>query len=112
MEEITAREVFAGMKSNFLTEAAGELRASVAYVLNGDGGGAWTLKVADAQVEVTEGLEGKVDATVTTSAADFVSVVLGKLNPVSALMAGKIRIDGDPFLVQKLLGLFRQPRIS
>ena len=112
MQVITVREIFARMKSNFLPEAAGDLKATVAYVLNGDGGGAWTLKVADAQVEITEGLESRADATVSAGADDFVKVVLGQLNPVSALMTGKVRIEGDPFLVQKCLGLFRQPKTS
>ncbi len=112
MGEITVQEIFAGMKNNFLPEAAGDLRATVAYVLDGEGGGAWTVQVADAKVEVTEGLEGKVDATVVANADDFVKVALGQLHPVSVLMTGRIRIEGDTSLVQKLFGLFRQPKTS
>ena len=100
------------MKNNFLPEAAGDLQTKVAYVLDGEGGGAWTVKVADAKVEVTEGLEGKVDATVVASADDFVKVALGQSHPVSVLMTGRIRIEGDSFVVQKLFGLFRPPKTS
>lgn len=60
--------------------------------------------MTNAQVEVTESLEEVVDAIMTPSAVDVVSAALGKLNPASSLMAGRIRINGDPILVQKLLG--------
>jgi putative sterol carrier protein len=106
----TAREVIAGMKDHFESGRAAGLTAAVAYELTGEGGGAWTLRVEKGQLQVDEGLpSGAVSATVTMAADDFVKVAAGELNPMTAFMAGKIRIAGDPFMAQRFQTLFRQP---
>lgn len=46
------------------------------------------------------------DCTVNVSMADFQSLVNGQLNPMSAFMSGKIRVDGDMGVAMKLQSLF------
>lgn len=50
---------------------------------------------------------GKVDATLTVSDEDFVDIALGKLNPQTAFMKGKLKIQGNIMLVQKLAPLLK-----
>lgn len=109
MAEVTAQEIFAGMKENFVEDAAKNIEATVVYVLQGDGGGTWTLRVHNNELSVDEGLQDGANATVTMAAKEFVKIALGQGNPVSAFMTGKIKIQGDPFLVQKFLSMFKKP---
>ncbi len=39
--------------------------------------------------------DGEADCTITVSADDFADLVAGDLNPTTAFMTGKMRIDGD-----------------
>ena len=111
MPEPTARDIFAGMKDNFDASKAAGVAAAIAYRLSGENGGAWTLRVRGGELQVDEGLpSGAVNATVSMSADDFVRVATGGLNPMTAFMAGRIKIDGDPFIAQKFQSFFREPR--
>ncbi len=110
MATVTAREIFAGMKDNFVKEAAKGVDSKVVYILNGDGGGSWTLTVHNSELSVDEGMVDGANATVTMDTGEFVKVALGQGNPMTAFMTGKIKIQGDPFLVQKFLGMFNKPK--
>ena len=110
VQSITAQDVISGMKNHFDAQAAKGFHAVVTYQLAGEHGGVWTLRVQNGNLEVDEGmLSGESDATVSMSAQDFVKVALGELNPMNAFMTGKIKIDGNPFVAQKIQGFFKRP---
>lgn len=46
------------------------------------------------------------DCTVNISMEDFVALTKGDLNPMGAMMSGKLKIDGDMGVAMKLQGLF------
>jgi len=46
------------------------------------------------------------DCTVNVSMADFQALISGNLNPMSAFMSGKIKVDGDMGVAMKLQNLF------
>lgn len=50
---------------------------------------------------------GKVDTTLTVSDDDFVDIALNKLNPQTAFMKGKLKIQGNIMLTQKLVPLLK-----
>lgn len=110
MSAITARDVLSGMKINFDAEAAKGVSGTVVYELTGEGGGTWTVRVEQGTLEVDETMPSSAPgATVSLSADDFVRVATGELNAMQGFMSGKIKITGDPFLAQKIQGLFRKP---
>lgn len=112
MENVSARDVIAGMKDNFDHAKAQGVDAAIVYELSGDGGGVWTLRVVDGALSVDEGTPSSdqaAAATVRMSADDFVKVALGQMNPMQGFMSGKIKIQGDPFLAQKFQGFFKRP---
>ena len=50
----------------------------------------------------------EADCTVNVSFADFISLTKGKLDPMSAVMSGKLKIDGDMNVAMKLQSLFKR----
>lgn len=46
------------------------------------------------------------DCTINMSMEDFQRLIAGQLNPMNAVMSGKIKIDGDMSVAMKLQGLF------
>ena len=46
------------------------------------------------------------DCTVNLSMEDFQELIKGKLNPMTAVMSGKVKIDGDMGVAMKLQSLF------
>ncbi|KUO96291.1 SCP2 sterol-binding domain-containing protein [Ferroacidibacillus organovorans] len=110
MEPIDARTVFAGMKTQFDPHAAKGVNAKIVYELSGSDATMWTLSVQDGVLDVREGKdEGRVQAVVRMSSDDFVKVALGKANPMTLFMTGKLKIDGDPFMAQKFQSFFKKP---
>ncbi len=55
--------------------------------------------------QVSEGNED-ADCTIQVSQEDFIRLVKGELNPMGAVMSGKIKIDGDMSVAMKLQTLF------
>lgn len=46
------------------------------------------------------------DCTVTITPENFQKLIAGKLNPMMAVMTGKLKIDGDMSVAMKLQSLF------
>ena len=66
----------------------------------------WTLDLKNGVV--FEGPpKSKADTTLTVSDADMVDIALGKLNPQTAFMKGKLKITGNIMLTQKLVPLLK-----
>ena len=63
----------------FDSERAGDLRAVYAFELAGDGGGAWTLRVADGVLTVEPGGSPEADATIRATADDWMAIVDGRI---------------------------------
>ena len=102
----TASELFAAMPANFNAEAAGDLNATIQFDLTGDSGGVWAVTVADGKCDVTTGGANAPTLTLTMEAGDFMALSRGDLNPMTAFMGGKIKLQGDMGLAMKLQSLF------
>ena len=50
--------------------------------------------------------EGKADCTITIGDADMAALAAGKLNGMQAFMQGKMKIQGNMMLAQKLQSVF------
>jgi putative sterol carrier protein len=103
---MTPAEIFAQMSQAFQADKAGSLRATFQFNLSGEGGGDWTVTVADGTCAVAEGKADKPNITIGMVADDFVKMVEGELSPVTAFMQGKIKLQGDMNLAMKLQEIF------
>ncbi len=58
------------------------------------------------EVNQVSSSDAEADCTVKVSKTDFLRLVKGDLNPMGAVMSGKIKIDGDMSVAMKLQSLF------
>ncbi len=103
---MTPAEIFANMSSKLDASKAAGVNLAVVFSLTGEGGGDWTVKVADGKATVDEGAAAGANATVKMDAGDYTDMMSGKLNPMMAFMSGKVKVDGDLNSVMKLQTLF------
>ncbi|MBK6930438.1 MAG: SCP2 sterol-binding domain-containing protein [Saprospirales bacterium] len=69
--------------------------------------GQFTLQLADGKLNVTEGLSGEPRCKVATTAETFAKLLAGDLNPMMAMMTGKLKISnpGEMLKYAKIFGL-------
>ncbi|TAK33846.1 MAG: SCP2 sterol-binding domain-containing protein [Chloroflexota bacterium] len=108
-QPLTPRRIFERIPEVFDGEKARGINASVQFVLTGADGGEWCVNIADGACQVTEGRTTNPRVTITTDAQVYVDLVSGKLNPMTAFMSGKVKLDGDLGLVMRLGPLFQAP---
>jgi len=94
--------IFEMMPRAFLPDKAGDAKAVTQYVISGDGGGNWTVVVADGKCTAEKGEHDSPDVTISASDKNFLDFMNGDLNPNSALMTGKVKIKGKIALAMKM----------
>ncbi|MBW1739140.1 MAG: SDR family NAD(P)-dependent oxidoreductase, partial [Deltaproteobacteria bacterium] len=74
---------------------------------SGDEGGSWHVTVKDGTCEVAEGSHGSPTTTIKMADEDFVKMITGKLNAMSAFTSGKLKIEGDLMKSQLIEKIFK-----
>lgn len=72
------------------------------------GGGAdYSMVVADGKAEFQEGLVGTPECVIKADADDFVKIATGDMNPMMAMMMGKLKLSNPGAMMKyaKMLGL-------
>lgn len=69
--------------------------------------GQFTVRLQDGKFEISDGLSGEPVCKVTTSAESFSKLISGDLNPMMAMMTGKLKISnpGEMLKYAKIFGL-------
>ncbi len=69
--------------------------------------GLFTVQLDNGKMTVSEGFSGDPTCKVTTSAASFQKLLSGDLNPMMAMMTGKLKISnpGEMLKYAKMFGL-------
>ncbi len=99
----TAREFFESLESR--AEPARTAGMNSSYRFEVDGAGTWVVRVTDGALHVKEG-GGDADCTISASEENFLKILGGQQNPMTAYMTGKLRIAGDMGAAMKLQKLF------
>jgi putative sterol carrier protein len=100
------QEIFDRMPEAFQADKAAGMQAVIQLHLTGDGGGNWTVNIANGQVKADKGEAASPDLTLEMEAKDYVALTRGDANPMNLFMAGKIKLQGDMTLAMKFEEIF------
>ena len=84
------------------TAAVGQTDCSVQFNLSSTA----HLTIRNRNCEIGDGPATSPDVTVTMDDEDFVALMTGEINGMTAFMTGKLTIDGDLMLAQSLTQFF------
>ncbi len=102
----SVKEIFEHINEGFHPDKAAGVDAVIQFELTGEGSGQYWIRVADKKAEVHEGTHESPTMTLVASADDYIAVINGELNPMTAFMQGKIKVKGDMGLALKLQTMF------
>ena len=109
-KELTTRQsildMFATLEKRFQPQKAEGLDISIGYDIGGEDGGKWTARVQGGRCAVKAGLAEALNVKLQAQAADWVALMLGKIDALSLLSAGKAAIAGDAKLALRLGEIF------
>ena len=101
-----AQGLLESMPARFSAEKAGDLEAAVGYQIEDL---AYTMLIRSGVCMVFPRLLKPCDTMLKAKAEDFIALSTGTLNAQEAFMTGKIQIEGDPLLMQKVAKCFKRP---
>ncbi len=104
---MTTREFLYGLPARVDPAAIAGLETLFHFDIDGPGGGQFTVRLGDGKVLVEDGLSGEPKCTVRASDENLVQLVTGQLNPMLAVLTGKVKIShqGEMMKYAKLFGL-------
>lgn len=105
----TIPESFAGLQEAFLPERAANVNKVIQFNFTGAEESVWHMVVANGALTCGQGGAEHPNATATVDSGDWLLLLRGELNPMSAVISGKLRIKGDPMLLAQFQTWFRPP---
>lgn len=88
-----------------IKESLAGIEGSVCWVVEGEGGGAYSMIFGGGELNVEEGQKEDATATVTLDIGTWKEMLSGETNPQAAFMAGKVQIAGDLSLLMQIQGV-------
>ncbi len=104
---LTVGDIFKGIPRAFQPDKAAGVDVVFQFDISGGGGGSWYVTVTGATCTVAEGTHDRPTTTIKMADDDFVKLITGKLNAMSAFTGGKLRIEGDLMKSQLIEKLFK-----
>ena len=104
---MTVQEIIENMPARLNAEKAKGLDICLGWSLSGDEACDYTVTIANGEASFSDGISDDAAATLKMDSADFIALQSGQLNPMTAFMSGKIKIEGDMGTVMKMQGIFQ-----
>ncbi|MCC6754492.1 MAG: SCP2 sterol-binding domain-containing protein [Saprospiraceae bacterium] len=103
---MTTREFLLHLPEKVDVNALTGMSACFHFILSGEEGGNVTVKLEDGRMTTTEGITGIASCVIKADADDLKKVFKGELNPMLAILKGKLKISnqGEMMKFAKLLG--------
>ncbi|MFH0845337.1 MAG: SDR family NAD(P)-dependent oxidoreductase [Pseudomonadota bacterium] len=104
---LTVAGIFEGIPNAFQADKAAGVNVVFQFDISGGGGGSWYVTIKDSNCDVSEGSHGSPTTAIKMGDEDFVNLITGKLNAMSAFTGGKLKIEGDLMKSQLIEKLFK-----
>ena len=106
-EASAVARVFARMPDAFDASAAQGVAVVFQFEISGPQGGAWQAVIQDGACTVAQGAHDNPTTTIQMGDEDFLAMISGQLNPMTAYTSGKLKIQGDLMKSQLISKLFK-----
>ncbi len=104
---LTVKGIFEKIPDVFQADKAAGVDVVFQFEISGPKGGAWYVAVKEGACEVTEGAHKSPTTTIKMGDDDFVKLISGELNAMSAFTTGKLKVEGDLMKSQLIEKLFK-----
>ena len=102
----TIDEALASYPERFRADKAEDVNAVVYMNMTGDNARNVLLTVKDQTLTVEDGTMEDATLTLIADAENWLAVENGELNPMMAMMQGKLKLKGNPAFAMKFMALF------
>jgi len=104
---MTTKDFLDKLAAKSLPEALEGKDGKINFDVSGDGGGAYTVVIENGTMRIEEGLADDPTCGIKGDSATMTGMVDGSVNPMMAIMMGKIKIQnqGEMMKYAKVLGL-------
>jgi putative sterol carrier protein len=109
-DQITPGMVFQGLPMVFNADRAKGLNADYRFDITGDGGGTWSIRIADGTCEIVEGtFDREPDWRLELDRDTWIGMTTGDFIGQEAFLLGRVTLEGDPTLGLHFDELFVPP---
>ncbi len=105
---MNVNELIQHMPNNMNAAAAANLNTTIQYRITQP----MYLLLNDGQCSAHEGTAEKPNLTLIIADEDLKAMITGELNGISAFMSGKLKVEGDMMLAQRLPSIFDTAKLS
>ena len=104
---MATRDILYSLPQKVSPSAIEGLETNFHFDIDGDEGGQFTVQVNDGKVTVNDGFVGDPKCVVRASDKNFTDLIKGELNPMMAVLTGKVKISnqGEMLKYAKIFGL-------
>ena len=103
MADFKVKDFIFGMPTRFAAENATGLEATIQFVISGQDGGNFVLRINDGTCTANEGLEESPTLKLKMSSETYIGMAIGKLK---GFFMRKLRFEGETKLLMKMHSLF------
>jgi putative sterol carrier protein len=104
---LTIAELMERMPGAFIPEKAQGVDAAIQFKFTGAEAGEWNAMIKDGKVDVAQGAHPAPKMTLTADSSDYIKIITGEMDGMTAFMQGKVKLAGDLNLAMKLMQMFK-----
>lgn len=103
---MTSKEFLMNLPEKINSKSLEGMNAIFHFDLEGEGGGQVSISITNGEVKVADGFVGEPNCTIKATNDNFKKVLKGDLNPMMAILTGKLKISNQSEMMKfaKLLG--------
>ena len=106
MSPLTVETLMERMPGAFIPEKGEGVDAKIQFHL-GEEGGDWVVTIREGTCTAERGVTEEQKLTISAEAQDYIDIITGKLNPMTALANQQVKYKGDLNLAMKMMSMFK-----